>query len=270
VIKENLKIVDWSIDQWHNFYHAFFHRSIPKTTIIVIHKDGRPIKIMDLQGRSRTDLRGLITEDQSIDDIIKTIYSDADVDVVYAVSYPVIRSIFEKFARTVDFEDDYFRQLFTLKDTIAMEMGHGILRYPAGLQWLMKLEYNTIKKIFSATPDNALVTLTIFSEEDIWTNWIIGIEGGSINLITTLDTIKPGFIYITNWKREYHHITTAIRKQFGIKPISFFMDLNTFEDLVKSKRKKHFVLDALSTKKIVSKALPVRYRLLLLFKRISR
>ncbi|PPA80250.1 MAG: hypothetical protein C00003105_01758 [ANME-2 cluster archaeon HR1] len=268
MISENPKIMDWSVEQWHNFYQALFHRGTPKTTIAVIHKDNIPIKIIDSLGRSRPNLMDLFTKDQSMPDLIKTIYHRMDVDVVYAISYPAIRNIFSEFSRIIDFEDNYLKQLFTLKDAIVNEMGQGILRYPPGLHWLVKLEYNTVKKIFRAAPDNTLIMLTIFGKEEIWTNWIIGIEGGSINLITTIDTLKPRFHSITNWKREYKHITTAVKEQFGKKPIAFFMDNETFIDLIKTKSKFRFFLDALSTKKIISKSLPIRYRIMIFLRRI--
>ena len=268
MISENPKIMDWSVEQWHNFYHAMFHRGTPKTTIAVIHENNIPIKIIDSQGRSRSNLMELFTKGQSMPDLIKTIYHQMDVDVVYAISYPAIRNIFADFSRIIDFEDNYLKQLFTLKDAIVNEMGQGILRYPAGLHWLTNLEYNTVKKIFRAAPDDALVMLTIFGKEEIWTNWIIGIEGGSINLITTIDTLKPRFHSITNWKREYKHITTAVKERFGKKPIAFFMDNETFIDLIKTKSKIRFFLDALSAKKIISKSLPIRYRIMIFIGRI--
>lgn len=267
MIGENIRIVDWSVEQWHNFYHALFHRGAPKRTIAVIHKDGVPVKFIDSRGGSRSDLLELYSG-QSMDDLIRLIYKRVDADVVYAVSYPVIRTIFADFQRTVDFEDNYVKQLFTLKDAIAREIGRGILRYPAGLHWLVDLEYRTIRKLFSAVPDDALVMLTIFGEEEIWTNWIIGIEGGTINLITTLEAVTPEFRSITDWRREYRHISDAVRKWFGVKPIAFFMDHQTFGKLVGSKRKLHFLLEALSTKKIISKALPAKYRIVLFLRRL--
>jgi hypothetical protein len=224
MIGENIRIVDWSVEQWHNFYHALFHRGAPKRTIAVIHKDGVPVKFIDSRGGSRSDLLELYSG-QSMDDLIRLIYKRVDADVVYAVSYPVIRTIFADFQRTVDFEDNYVKQLFTLKDAIAREIGRGILRYPAGLHWLVDLEYRTIRKLFSAVPDDALVMLTIFGEEEIWTNWIIGI-------------------------------------------VAFFMDHQTFGKLVGSKRKLHFLVEALSTKKIISKALPAKYRIVLFLRRL--
>lgn len=268
MIGENIKIVDWSVDQWQKLYHGLFHRSAPKTTIVVIHKDGVPIKFINSQARSRSDLQEFYTDGQNMDELIKTIHCNTGVDVVYAISYPVIRMIFAEFQRTVDFEDDYVKQLFALKDAIAHEMGHGILRYPAGLQWLANLEYKTIRKLFRAVPDDALVMLTVFGEEDIWTNWIIGVEGGTINLITTLETVKPDVRLITDWRREHKLISNAVKEWFGVKPIAFFMDEPTFGKLLVSKSKFRFILDALSTKKIISKAIPIKYRILLILRRI--
>ncbi len=269
MIGEDVKIVDWSVDQWQKLYHALFHRIAPKTTIVVIHKNGVPIKFIDSQDGSRSDLQQeLYTDGQSMGELIKTIHYNTGVDVVYAVSYPVIRTIFAEFQRTVDFEDDYVKQLFALKDAIALEMGEGILRYPAGLQWLANLEYKTIRKLFRAVPDDALVMLTIFGEEEIWTNWIIGIEGGTINLITTLETVKPSVRLITDWRREHKLISNAVKKWFGVKPIAFFMDEHTFGKLLGSTSKFRFFLDALSTKKIISKAMPIKYRILLFLRQI--
>ncbi len=268
MIGENIKIVDWSVDQWQKVYHALFHRSAPKTTIAVIHKDGVPIKFIDSQAVSRSNLQELYTDGQSMDELIKTIHCNTGVDVVYAISYPVIRTIFAEFQRTVNFEDDYVKQLFALKDAIAHEVGQGILRYPAGLQWLADLEYKTVRKLFRAVPDDALVMLTVFGEEDIWTNWIIGVEGGTINLITTLETVKPDVRLITDWRREHKLISNAVKEWFGVKPIAFFTDESTFKKLLGSKSKFRFILDALSTKKIISKAMPIKYRILLILRRI--
>ncbi|MEA1908692.1 MAG: hypothetical protein U9N43_06645, partial [Euryarchaeota archaeon] len=133
---------------------------------------------------------------------------------------------------------------------------------------LSNLEYNTVKKIMTFAPDDALVMLTIFSGNDIWTNWIIGIEGGTINLITTLDAIKPGARSVVDWRREYHQIAGSVKGHFGVKPLAFFMDHETFRDLIESREKTRFFRDALSGRKIMSKALPIKYRILLFLHRV--
>ncbi|MCK5722582.1 MAG: hypothetical protein KAI84_08580, partial [Gammaproteobacteria bacterium] len=63
-------------------------------------------------------------------------------------------------------------------------------------------------------------------------------------------------------------ISNAVKEWFGVKPIAFFMDEPTFEKLLGSKQKFHFLLDALSTKNIISKAMPIKYRILLILRRI--
>ena len=268
MIGENIRIVDWGIEQWNNFYHAIFHRGKPKTAIIAIHADGVPIKIIQTGQGSRPDLKERFKESHRIKDVIKAIYNEEDVDTVYAVSYPAIRRIFAGFQSTVDFDANYIKQLFSLKDAVSCEIGDGICQYPAGPQWLTSLEYKTVKKIFAAAPDNTLVMLTIFSGQEIWTNWIIGIEGGTINLITTLDAMKSRINPMTDWRYEYHHITDSVKKQFGVKPLAFFMDRETFRDLIASNEKMRFFGDALSRRRIVSKALPLRYRILLVLQRV--
>ena len=268
MIGENIRIVDWGVEQWDNFYHAIFHKGKPKTVIIAIHADGVPIKIIQTGQGSRPDLKERFAENCQIKDVIKAIYNEEDVDTVYAVSYPAIRRIFSRFQSTVDLDANYIKQLFSLKDAVSCELGDGIYQYPAGPHWLASLEYKTVKKIFAAAPDNALVMLTIFSGQKVWTNWIIGIEGGTINLITTLDAMKPRISSIADWRHEYHHIADSVKKQFGVKPLAFFMDHETFRDLIASKEKLRFFGDALSGRKIVSKALPIKYRILLLLQRV--
>ncbi|MEA1944943.1 MAG: hypothetical protein U9N07_06400, partial [Euryarchaeota archaeon] len=256
MIGENIRIVDWGIEQWNNFYHAIFHRGKVKTAIIAIHNEGVPLKIIQTGQGSRPDLKERFRESHRIKDVIKAIYNEEDVDIVYAVSYPAIRRIFARFQSTVDFDANYIKQLFSLKDAVSCEIGYGICQYPAGSHWLANLEYKTIKKIFAAAPDNTLIMLTIFSGQKVWTNWIIGIEGGTINLITTLDAMKPRIKPMTDWRYEYYHITDRVKKQFGVKPLAFFMDRETFRDLIASREKLRYFKDALSGRKIVSKALP--------------
>lgn len=268
MIGENIRIVDWGIEHWNNFYHALFHRGKPGSAIIVIHNDGMPIKIIHTEQGSRPDLKERFTSGYRMKDVIKEIYHRECVNAVYVVSYPAIRRIVTRFESTVDLDANYIKQLFSLKDAISGEFGGGICQYPAGSHWLADLEYRTVRKLFSAAPDNALVMLTIFSGQDVWTNWIIGIEGGTINLITTLDAIKPKMRQITDWRREYHHITESVKEHFGVKPLALFMDRETFRDMIESKEKLRFFRDALSTKKIVSMALPIRYRIVLFLQRV--
>jgi len=268
MIGENIRILDWGVEQWNNLYHALFRRGKPKTVIVIIHNEGVPLKIVQTGQGSRPDLKKRFRESHRIKDVIKEMYHEEDVDTVYAVSYPAIRRIFARFQSTVDFDANYIKQLFSLKDAMSCEIGDGICQYPAGPHWLANLEYKTVKKIFAAAPDNALVMLTIFSGNDIWTNWIIGIEGGTINLITTLDAIKPGAGSVVDWRREYHQIAGSVKRHFGVKPLAFFMDHETFRDLIGSRDKLRFFRDALSGRKIMSKALPIKYRILLFLHRV--
>lgn len=268
MIGENVRIVDWGIEQWNNFYHAIFHSKMPESAIIIIHNDGVPIKVVHTRDGSRPELKERFSDCCRIKDVIKAIYREEDVKTVYAISYPAIRRIFTRFEKTVDCDANYIKQLFSLKDAISCEFGHGITQYPAGSHWLADFEYKTVKKLFASAPDNVLVMLTIFRGQDIWTNWIIGIEGGTINLITTLDVIKPKIGSTGDWRRECRQITDGVKKQFGVKPLSFFMDHETFRGLIEAKGKLRFFADALSTKKIVSKALPIKYRIMLFLRRI--
>ncbi len=268
MIGENIRILDWGVEQWNNLYHALFHRGKPETAIIIIHDSGVPLKIVQTGQGSRPELKDRFADDRRLKDVIKAMQHEEDVDRVYAISYPAIRRIFTRFESTVDFDANYIKQLFSLKDAISSEIGTGICQYPAGSNWLSNLEYKTVKKIMTFAPDDALVMLTIFSGKDIWTNWIIGIEGGTINLITTLDAIKPEARSVMDWRREYHQIAGSVKRHFGIKPLAFFMDHETFRELIESREKLRFFRDALSGRKIMSKALPIKYRILLFLQRV--
>ncbi len=270
MIGEKIRIVDWDVEQWSNLYHAIFDSSNPESVIVVIHRDGVPIKIIQIGKGSRQDLKERFKSGYEIKDIIRTIHREEDVDVVFAVSYPAIRRISSGFQSTVNIDANYIKQLFSLKDAISSEIGDGIERYPVGPNWFTNLKYKTVKRILDAAPDKALVMLTIFSKDKIWTSWIIGIERGTINLITTLDAIKPKRRLITDWRRTYRQIADGVKRQFGIKPLAFFMDHTTFRDLLSSKEKLRFLEDALSNKKIISSALPFKYRVLLFLQRVFR
>ncbi len=65
-----------------------------------------------------------------------------------------------------------------------------------------------------------------------------------------------------DWRREYHQIAGSVKRHFGVKPLAFFMDRETFRDLIGSSDKLRFLRDALSGRKIMSKALPIKYRIL--------
>lgn len=250
MLDENPLIIDWSLEQWNNLYNLLFHRKYSKSAIIILHKDNKAIKVIHTEQGLRADLKEQFTGIESL----KKIYKSEKVQI-YAIELPVIRKIFAEFQNTINFEENYAMQLFTFKDALVKELGNGIHVYPDTLHWLKELKYEVVKKLFNILPDNALFVLTVFKENDIWTNWIIGIENGKINLITTLDALTPSIV--TNWRKEYHHLINIIEKKFNLKPIAFFMDHATFKGLINSKKKLRYFINAILKKQIISKALPL-------------
>lgn len=278
MLHENLKIMDWGADMWNNLYHSIFHKTAPKSTIIILHKDNLPLKIIHTTDGIKPELKPIFTKEISesgnLKDAVKAIYKAENVDTVYAISQPAIRTIFRDFQLAIDMDDSYIKQLFTLKDAMAKEFGHGIIQYPDTLHKLKDIEYDVIKKFFGLIPNDTLFMLTVFEENDIWTNWVIGVQDESISMITTIDAILPESTILKSWRKEHHILTKAVHKKFGTKPISFFMDKSTFSGFMHSKNKLDYILEATSAKKIVSKMIPMKYRILfyirMLFHRVGK
>ncbi|MEA1908578.1 MAG: hypothetical protein U9N43_06050, partial [Euryarchaeota archaeon] len=104
MIGEDIKILDWGVEQWNNLYHALFHRGTPETAIIIIHDYGVPMKIVQTGQGSRPELKDRFAGDLRLKDVIKAMHHEEGVDRVYAISYPAIRRIFTRFESTVDFD----------------------------------------------------------------------------------------------------------------------------------------------------------------------
>ena len=264
MLHENLKIMDWGADMWNNLYHSIFHKGTPKSTILILHRDNIPLKVIHTTDGIRPDLKQVFSQlmagSGNVKDAVRAIYNAENVDTVCAISQPAIRTIFRDFQLALDMDDSYIKQLFTLKDAMAKEFGHGIIQYPYTLQRLKDIEYDVIKKVFGFIPNNTLFMLTVFEENDIWTNWVIGVQDGSVSMITTIDAILPESTVLKSWRKEHHILTKAVHKKFGTKPISFFMDKSTFSGFIHSRNKFDYILEATSAKRIIAKMIPIKYR----------
>jgi hypothetical protein len=107
-------------------------------------------------------------------------------------------------------------------------------------------------------PEELLILLVIFREEEIWTSLIVQMKQGHVQRVTTTKALGPLEPPITDWHRDYARILSQMKGKGQAPAIGFFTDAETFRFLLRSTTPLEFLRQARRKGQVILDPLPGR------------
>ncbi len=235
------QMIDIDINSWAYLQSKLIRSGRELRRIIIIHEEGNILKFVHSHGKA---IRKVIDKITNPFEDAKRVYeaNKEIIDYVIIINREGVEEYFAELQEKWDPNESIIE--YTIKMRRLLDKYHEkslIVTYPGKptdyLGWIptVKINYEDIVKfVRDFIVPESLVVLFVFEEQELKANLILGFNKElKIDLITSLDILKPLRVEEYDWKHNYKELITIIEGKIGRKvSLGIFVTEEILNDII--------------------------------------
>jgi hypothetical protein len=209
MLAENPKIIDLDVELIRNFLSLFKIKK-GKPSILILYENEKILKVIHTE-------KGVLNIEEKFEGekTLKKFYTP-ELQNVLSIDRKFLKESTSLFAKKVNYEEDFLKQIFAGWEIIKNEFSRRIFIYPKTVYKFKFINYSIVKKILNLLfPKDGVFIFILFKENEIFTSLILGIKNREIDLITTTENLEEKIKDIEGI-RDYKKIVEVAKQEYRL------------------------------------------------------
>jgi hypothetical protein len=153
---------------------------------------------------------------------------------ILAIEVEALSALLQEFESQWKFGQDITSDTLSYLHLLRTKIGHGFYIYPRPFANLLIPPIEVWRRFVDLLlPDGHCLAFYVFEHQQVWTSFIIGKQGGEIDLLTTHDALRPA-PPMDQWRTDARPLVNAINKQIRPVQIGLFAEKSVWLSLLAS------------------------------------
>ena len=234
MLSANINVQDIDGAHWRRFLSLLSH-PLPS---IGAHPAKMPVILLIEKNTLQKALRigeGVLTGvSWSGPDSLPSLHKTLNASWVLAIEVEALSALLQEFEAQWRFGQDIAADTLDYLHLLRTKLGHGFYLYPRPFANLPIPPMEVWKRFVDLLlPDGQCVAFYVFEHQQIWTSFIMGKQGGEIDLLTTHEALRPA-PPMEQGRTDARPLVNAISKQIRPVHIGLFAERSVWLSLLAS------------------------------------
>ena len=255
-IDGELEFLDVDATQWTNLLALLPFFEADRGVLSLVYQGTEILGAVHSRQGDRSDLKGPLTTPAAK---AQQLRDREEVDAVVMLEQTLPSYLLAKVQAVFKPDTDILAFIERVREAVEEEFGRRLHVLPREF-WtynVLTLLHN-LHRLLEELPEDLLVLLVVFREEEVWTSLIVQMTQGRIQRITTTKALGPLEPPISDWRRDYTRILELMKRKGRQPALGFFTDTETFRFLLRSTTPLDFLRQARRKGQVILDPLPGR------------
>jgi hypothetical protein len=255
-INGELELLDVDATQWTNLLSILPFFEAERGVLSLVYQGTEILGAVHSRQGDRNDLKGPLTTPGAK---AQQLRDREEVDAVVMLEQTLPSYLLAKVQAMFKPDTDILAYVEKVREAAEEELGRRLHVWPREF-WtynVLTLLHN-VQRLLEGLPEDLLILLVVFREEEVWTSLIVQMTQGRIQRVTTTKALGPLEAPITDWHRDYTRILEQMKRKGQQPAIGFFTDDETLRFLLRSTTPLDFLRQARRKGQVVLDPLPGR------------